>query len=80
MLGLVFGMEGKEVAGWQIDLMDLDAWNLSLVRFSLIMECFHEYVGVRVLFVLGGGEFSDDYRALFWKCLHALLPSAMGTR
>ena len=73
-------MEGKEVAGWEMDRVDLDTWKMGFVRFSLITECFYEYVGVRVVFVLGGGEFSDDYRTLFRKCLHALLASAMGIR
>ena len=77
MLRVVFGVEGIEVAGWQTDLMDLDTWEMGLVRFSLIMEWFHEYMGVRLLFVLGDGEFSDDYRTFFRKCLHALLASAM---
>lgn len=62
-----------------MNLVDFDAWKTVYMKFSLIMEWFHEYRGVRVLFVLDGGEFSDDYRTLFWKCLHALLVSAMGT-
>ena len=53
---------------------------MGLLRFSLIMELFYEYMGVRLLFVLSGGEFSDDYRTLSRTCVDVLLASAMGTR
>ena len=61
-------------------LVDLVAWEMDLVRFGLIMEGYREYMGVRFPFVLGGGEFLDDYRILSRRCLHALLASGMGTR
>ena len=63
-----------------MNLVGLDACEMCVVKCNLIMECFHERVGTRFLFVLGGGEFSDDYRILFRKCLPFVSASAMGIK